>query len=55
MHALAIDDTTADRTRETRRMDVTDVEATQVMEYAATREDLHFERRGGWTYLIEER
>jgi hypothetical protein len=55
MHALSIDEPTADRTRATRRMDVTDVEATQVIEYAATREDLHFERRGGWTYLIEER
>ena len=55
MHAVSVDDPTGDRTRETRRMDVTDVEATQVMAYAATREDLHFERRGGWTYLVEER
>jgi hypothetical protein len=54
MLALSIDEPTADRSRESRRIDVTDVEATQVIEYAASREDLHFERRGGWTYLIEE-
>ena len=55
MHALSIDAPTADRTRETRRMAVTDVETTQVVEYAATREELFFERRGGVTYLIEHR
>ena len=55
MHAMAIDEPTSDRLQGTRRIDVTDVEAEQVFEYAATREDLHFERRGGWTYLIEER
>jgi hypothetical protein len=55
MHAMATDEPTADRVRRTRRIDVTDVEAAQVLEYAATRGDLHFERRGGWTYLIEER
>ena len=36
-------------------MDVTDVEAAQVIEYAATREGLAFERRGGVTYLRESR
>ena len=55
MHTLAIDEPTANRTRQTRRIDVTDVEAAQVLEYAASREGLFFERRGGWTYLIEER
>jgi hypothetical protein len=55
MHAMAIDEPTAGRTRGTRRIDVTDVDAAQVLEYAASREDLHFERRGGWTYLIEDR
>ena len=54
MHAMAIDEPTADRTRESRRIDVTDVEASQVIDYAASRDELHFERRGGWTYLIEE-
>ena len=51
MHALAFEASTGDRAR---RMDVTAVEADQVIEYAATRENLHFERRGGVTYLIEE-
>ena len=51
---MAIDEPTADRTRESRRIDVTDVEASQVIDYAASRDELHFERRGGWTYLIEE-
>ncbi|MBB6647541.1 hypothetical protein [Halobellus ruber] len=55
MHTAAIDEPTADRARENRRIDVTDVEASQVIEYAASRENLFFERRGGWTYLIEER
>ena len=55
MHATAIDEPTANRTRGNRRIDVTDVEASQVIEYAASREDLFFERRGGWTYLVEER
>ena len=52
MLATAIDEPTADRTR---RIDITDLDATQVIDYAASREGLHFERRGGWTYLIEER
>ena len=55
MHAMAIDEPAAGRIQRTRRIDVTDIEAAQVLEYAATREGLHFERRGGWTYLIEER
>ena len=54
MHTLAVEASTGDRARPTRRMDVTAVEADQVIEYAATRENLHFERRGGVTYLIEE-
>ncbi|GGJ11820.1 hypothetical protein GCM10008995_22150 [Halobellus salinus] len=56
MHALAVDESRADRDRDrdTRRIDVTDVDVAQVIEYAASRGDLHFERRGGWTYLIEE-
>ena len=54
MHALSVEASTADHARPTRRMDVTAVEADQVIEYAATRENLHFERRGGVTYLIEE-
>jgi hypothetical protein len=36
-------------------MDVTDVEASQVIEYAATRDAAHLERRAGVTYLVEER
>jgi len=55
MHELAVDEPTANRTPETRRIDVTDVETAQVLDYAASRRDLFFERRGGWTYLIEER
>jgi hypothetical protein len=55
MLAMAVDEPTADRTRQTRRIDITDIDATQVIDYAASREGLHFERRGGWTYLIEER
>jgi hypothetical protein len=55
MHVLSIDAPAADRTRDTRRMDVTDFETTQVIEYADTREELFFERRGGVTYLIENR
>ena len=54
MHALSVEAPTADRGQPVRRMDVTSVEADQVIEYAATRENLHFERRGGMTYLIEE-
>ena len=54
MHAMAVDEPTAERGRDTRRIDVTDVEAAQVIEYAASREELFFERRGGWTYLIED-
>ncbi|SDX58960.1 hypothetical protein [Halobellus clavatus] len=55
MHATAIDDPTAERKSETRRIDVTDVETAQVAAYAATCESVRFERRGGWTYLVEER
>jgi hypothetical protein len=55
VHALSIDAPAADRTREIRRVDVTDVEATQLVEYAAAREELFFERRGGVTYLVEHR
>ncbi|WP_435186308.1 hypothetical protein [Halobellus sp. EA9] len=55
MHATAIEEPTTERAQRTRRIDVTDVETARVTEYAATREDVRFERRGGWTYLVEER
>jgi hypothetical protein len=57
MHATALERSAADHSRET-RIDVTDVETAQVTEYAASRStdgDVRFERRGGWTYLVEDR
>jgi len=64
MHATAVETSNskpkADRNRSTRRIDVTDVATAQVAEYAARRSaegeaDVRFERRGGWTYLVEDR
>ncbi|WP_049986776.1 hypothetical protein [Halobellus rufus] len=69
MHATASERPTADRTTETqritarrttetRRIDVTDVTTARVAEFAAARAsdgDVRFERRGGWTYLVEDR
>ncbi|MGQ4554676.1 hypothetical protein [Halobellus sp. GM3] len=58
MHATALEKPAADRGSETRRIDVTDVETARVAEYAAHRSttgDVRFERRGGWTYLVEDR
>ena len=52
---MAIDQPAADRVRGPRRIGVTDVETAQVIEHAATRGELRFERRGGRTYLIEGR
>jgi hypothetical protein len=64
MHATAVETSNAkpkaDHDRATRRIDVTDVATAQVAEYAARRAaedeaDVRFERRGGWTYLVEDR
>ncbi|WP_336021758.1 hypothetical protein [Halobellus salinisoli] len=58
MHATAHERSTTDRTTETRRIDVTDVTTARVAEYAEARSsdgDVRFERRGGWTYLVEDR
>jgi len=64
MHATAYERSTTDRTddtkrtSETRRIDVTDVKTARVAEYAEARSsdgDVRFERRGGWTYLVEDR
>jgi hypothetical protein len=57
MHATALETPTADRTGGMQRIDVTDVSTARVAEYAESRADgdVRFERRGGWTYLIEER
>ncbi|QCC48427.1 hypothetical protein [Halobellus limi] len=64
MHATAVEtsnsNSKADRTRATRRIDVTDVATAQVAEYAErraadTNAEVRIERRGGWTYLVEDR
>ncbi|MFD1597693.1 hypothetical protein [Halobellus rarus] len=62
MHATAVEksNSKADRIGSTRRIDVTDVATAQVAEYAQRRfaegdAEVRFERRGGWTYLVEDR
>ncbi|SFR36881.1 hypothetical protein [Halogeometricum limi] len=55
MNALAAE-RPDERTRQTRRIDVTEFRTKRVAEYAAARfdGDVRFERRGGWTYLVGE-
>ncbi|WP_203229088.1 hypothetical protein [Halobellus captivus] len=58
MHATASERSTTNRNQEARRIDVTDVKTARVAEFAETRSsdgDVRFERRGGWTYLVEDR
>jgi hypothetical protein len=55
MHAMAVDERTNRPAK--RRIDVTDLPAADVEEYASARldgMDVRLERRAGWTYLIAE-